>query len=138
MQSIMISTQKKVGLDQFLQDRDFLVKQLGEGLYQVQREEELPVYLNIQDSQIYFEVDLGAVKTHASQDLFAQLLKLNTEILPVSLGIDDASETDPRLVLVESRETGDLSDEEVLSVFDSLAIAVEKTESLLSQYFGGQ
>lgn len=138
MQSILISKQHKSTLDQFLQDRDFLVEEIASGIYKVQREEELPVFVSIEGGQLFFEVDLGAVQDHASQDLFTQLLKLNTEILPVSVAIDDASSEDERLVLVESREIGDLSDVEVLSVFDSLAIAVDKTEVLLSQYFKGQ
>lgn len=138
MQSILISKQHKSTLDQFLQDRDFLVEEIASGIYKVQREEELPVFVSIEGGQLFFEVDLGAVQDHASQDLFTQLLKLNTEILPVSVAIDDASAEDERLVLVESREIGDLSDVEVLSVFDSLAIAVDKTEVLLSQYFKGQ
>jgi len=59
---------------------------------------------------------------------------LNTEILPVSIGIDTTDESDPRLVLVESRECVNMDRSELLSVFDALEIAVDKIEGLLSEF----
>jgi hypothetical protein len=70
----------------------------------------------------------------ASADLYVKLLELNTQVLPVSFGIDNTQEEDPRLVLVESREFSDLNDDEFLSVFDALELAVDKAENLLSNY----
>jgi hypothetical protein len=58
---------------------------------------------------------------------------MNTEVLPVSFGINNANPKDPRLVIVESRSTHDLSDQELLSVFDSLEIAVDKAEAILAK-----
>ncbi|MEY3897008.1 MAG: hypothetical protein RLZZ214_2529, partial [Verrucomicrobiota bacterium] len=60
---------------------------------------------------------------------------LNTEILPVSAGLDTSHPEDRRLVLVESRETGDLSDQELLAVFDALELAVDRVTEILAPSF---
>ncbi len=131
MEEIPIRSTKKANLLEFLELREFLVQDLGEGIYKVTRDDELPVFLRIGDGNIFFEVDLGNIDAIASQDLYFQLLDLNTVILPVSLGIDSSNRDDPRLVLVERRETGDLCDEELLCVFDSLELAVDRAAEVL-------
>ncbi len=131
MEEIPIRSTKKANLLEFLELREFSVEDLGEGIYKVTRDDELPVFLRIGDGNIFFEVDLGNIDAIASQDLYFKLLDLNTEILPVSLGIDNSNRDDPRLVLVERRETSDLCDEELLCVFDSLELAVDRAEEVL-------
>jgi hypothetical protein len=131
MEQIPIRSTQKSSLLEFLELREFLVENLGDGIYKVTRDEELPVFLRIGDGNIFFEVDLGNIDAIASQDLYFQLLDLNTEILPVSLGIDNSNTDDPRLVLVERRETGDLCDEELLCVFDALELAVDRAAEVL-------
>jgi len=131
MEQIRIRSTKKANLLEFLELREFSVESLGDGVYKVSRAEELPVFLRIGDGNIFFEVDLGNIDAIASQDLYFQLLDLNTEILPVSLGIDNTNRDDPRLVLVERRETNDLCDEELLCVFDALELAVDRAAEIL-------
>lgn len=131
MEEILIRSTKKANLLEFLQFREFLVEDLGEGVYKVTRNEELPVFLRIGDGNIFFEVDLGNIDAIASKELYFKLLDLNTEILPVSLGIDNTNGDDPRLILVERRETSDLCDEELMCVFDSLELAVDRTAEIL-------
>jgi hypothetical protein len=131
MEEVPIRSTKKTDLLEFLQFREFSVDDLGDGIYKVSRDEELPVFLRIGDGSIFFEIDLGNIKEIASQDLYFKLLDLNTEILPVSLGIDNSNSSDPRLVLVERRETGDLCDEELMCVFDALELAVDRTAAIL-------
>ena len=84
--------------------------------------------------QIYFELDLGNIDAIVSQELLLALLVLNTEILPISVGLDTSNLEDRRLVLVESRETGELNDQELLAVFDALELAVDRVTELLSPY----
>jgi hypothetical protein len=131
MEQIPIRSTQKSSLLEFLELREFSIESLGDGVYKVTRDEELPVFLRIGDGNIFFEVDLGNIDAIASQDLYFQLLDLNTEILPVSLGIDNTNRDDPRLVLVERRETGDLCDEELLCVFDALELAVDRAAEVL-------
>ena len=133
MERVTVAIKQKSSLTTFLRMNGFMVEELGNDIFRVQRENELPVFLKITDEQIYFEVDLGNISTIADEKLYFQLLDLNTEVLPVSFGINNSNEADPRLVLVESRETGDLCDNEILCVFDALELAVDKAEALLSQ-----
>lgn len=133
MSKVLIATRRSEELTPFLELNGFEVQTIGDNIYKVTRENELPVYLSVSDNNIYFEVDLGNVEAIAGKDLYFSLLDLNTEVLPVSFGINNSNPDDPRLVLVESRETGDLSDQELLAVFDAMELATDKAEALLSQ-----
>ena len=133
MSTPKIKLQREEDLSRFLQSHNFNVDDLGENVLRVQREDELPVFLKIDDKQIYFEVDLGKVEEVASLEFYATLLDLNTEVLPVSFGLDTSNPEDVRLVLVESRETGDLCDDEILAVFDALELAVDRVQPVITQ-----
>jgi hypothetical protein len=128
----MIKLQREEELPRFLEAQGFTVEPLANDVFRVQREEELPVFLKLDADQVFYEVDLGNIDAVISQELLTSLLVLNTEILPVSVGIDTSNPGDNRLVLVESRETGDLSDQEFLSVFDALELAVDRVSEILS------
>lgn len=132
MKPILIKLQRDEELARFLEANGFTVEALSNDVYRVDREDELPVFLKVDDKQIYFEVDLGNIDAIITQDLLVSLLELNTEILPVSAGFDTSNLADRRLVLVESRETGDLNDQELLAVFDALELAVDRVTELLS------
>ena len=134
LEAINIKNNQSMPLDVFLAANDFEVSKLSESVYQVKRFEELPVFLQIDGVSIYFEVDLGNISAYASQDLYFKCLDLNTEILPVSIGINATNADDPRLVLVESRETKNLDENELLSVFNALELATDKVENLLADH----
>lgn len=129
----LIKLQREEELPRFLQLNGFQVEDLGSNVFSATRGEELPVFLKLDDRQIYFEVDLGKADEVASLEFYAKLLDLNTEVLPVSFGIDTSNPDDHRLVLVESRETGDLCDQELLAVFDALELAVDRVTPLLHE-----
>jgi hypothetical protein len=131
----MIKLHRDEELSRFLESNGFAVDALANDVFRVQREDELPVFLKVDDQQIYFEVDLGNIDAIISQELLLSLLALNTEILPVSAGLDTSHPDDRRLVLVESRETGDLSDHELLAVFDALELAVDRVTEILTPSF---
>jgi hypothetical protein len=132
MKNILIKLQRDEELARFLDSNGFAVEELENNVLRVQRDDELPVFLNVDDKQIYFEVDLGNIDSIVTQELLLSLLALNTEILPVSAGLDTSNPEDRRLVLVESRETSDLSDQELLAVFDALELAVDRVTEILS------
>lgn len=132
MKKVLIKLQREEDLPRFLESHGFTVEDLTNDVFRVQREDELPVFLKMDERQIFFEVDLGNIDSILTQDLLLSLLALNTEILPVSAGIDLSNPDDRHLVLVESRETGDLSDGELLAVFDALELAVDRVTELLS------
>lgn len=132
MNEIIVKIETQEEFSRFLMLNGFDVEDLGNSVYKVVRDEELPVFLKIDDKTIYFEVDLGNVHAFGPASLHFKMLDLNTEILPVSFGINNANPEDPRLVLVESRESQSLNDHEILSVFDALELAVDKAEALFS------
>lgn len=132
MNTIQIKIEKEEEFSRFLLLNGFEVEELGNNIYRVTRADELPVFLKVGEEAIYFEVDLGNLHAFGDASLHFKLLDLNTEILPVSFGINNTNPEDPRLVLVESRETGSLNDHEILSVFDALELAVDRAEELLA------
>lgn len=134
MSNILIATRRTEKIVPFLELNGFSVDDVGDSIYKVQREDELPVFVSVSENNMYFEVDLGNVSSLANKDFYFKLLDLNTEVLPVSFGINNTNPDDPRLVLVESRETGDLSDQELLAVFDAMELATDKAEQVLSEY----
>lgn len=134
MSNVTIATRRESELISFLRLNDFGVEEIGDNILRVSHLEELPVFISVNGNNMYFELDLGNISGFANKDLYFKLLDLNTEILPVSFAINNSNPDDPRLVLVESRETGDLSDQELLAVFDALQLAVDKAEVLLAEY----
>jgi hypothetical protein len=130
MNEVIVKIETQEEFSRFLMLNGFDVEELGNSVYKVTRAEELPVFLKIDEKSIYFEVDLGNVHEFGPASLHFTLLDMNTEILPVSFGINNTNPEDPRLVLVESRETGSLNDHEILGVFDALELATDKAEAL--------
>lgn len=134
MSNLTIASRRETDFVSFLELNDYSVENINENIYRVSRAGEIAVYVSVNDGNMYFELDLGNVSAFADKELYFKLLDLNTEILPVSFAINNSHPDDPRLVLVESRETGDLSDQELLAVFDALELAVDKAEALLNEY----
>ena len=134
MSKVLIATRRTEELVPFLELNGFSVEQIGDKICKVTRENELPVFISVYDNNMYFEVDLGNISAFATKDLYFKLLDMNTEILPVSFGVNNSNPDDPHLVLVESRITVDLSDQELLAVFDALELATDKAEAVLAEY----
>jgi hypothetical protein len=132
MNEIIIHTDNQEDLIHFLLNNNFEIEDLGEDILCVNREDELPVFLKVDQDTLYFEVDLGNLNEFEVENLQFKLLDLNTEILPVSFGINNTNPEDPRLVLLESRQTRNINDHELLGVFDALELAVDRAESLVS------
>ncbi len=130
--SINVQIRKEEELSRFLEIHNFQVDDLDNGVYRVVRETELPVFIKVSEVAVYFELDLGNITELAGEELYFKLLDLNTEILPVSFGINNSNPDDPRLVLVETREPCHLSDNQLLSVFDAIELAADKAEKLLT------
>ena len=136
MNNVLVATRRSEELVPFLELNGFAVESVSDTIHKVTRDGELPVFVSAEEKNMYFEVDLGNISEFANQELYFKLLDMNTEVLPVSFAINNSNPQDPRLVLVESRETMDLSDQELLAVFDALELAVDRAESLLSEYLG--
>jgi hypothetical protein len=131
MSDIIVKTNTKEDLVTFLQLNGFQIEDLGQGVSLATREGELPVFLKAEAGTLFFEVDLGNLDDLGGNEKLFELLDLNTEILPVSFGINSTNPEDPRLVLLESRQTANLDDNELLGVFDALELATDRAEQLL-------
>ncbi len=118
----------------FLEEREFDVEGVTESVIKIIRFDELPIFIHGKSENLYFEVDLGSVKELSSEKLYFELLNLNTEILPVSVGIDTTNADDPRLVLVESREVSNLDENEFMSVISALELATDKVANILAEH----
>jgi len=134
MEQIIVTSSMKEDLVSFLEFNEFSVTALGNNVHRVERDGELPVFININGGHIYFEIDLGNISAFACEKLYHDLLDINTEILPVAFGLNRTNPDDPRLVLVESRESENLDSNEILRVFTSLELAVDRAETLLADY----
>ena len=131
MNEIIIHTDNQEELTHFLLNNNFEIEDLGEDIILVSREDELPVFLKVDQDTLFFEVDLGNLNDFEVENLQFKLLDLNTEILPVSFGVNNTNPDDPRLVLLESRQTRNINDHELLGVFDALELAVDRAEYLI-------
>ena len=139
--NIQIKTNQTESIEDFLQSNGFFCEKVLEKTFKVCREEvsDFPVFIHKNGSVLHFEVEIGNVNQIANEkrnNLYLELLKLNIEILPVSLGIDyNKDENEFKIVLLESREILNLDDNEIISVFEALEIATVKVLSLLSKTY---
>ncbi|BBM89932.1 hypothetical protein COTS27_01649 [Spirochaetota bacterium] len=132
IEAVSIKTHQRVSLINFLESHDYIVTHIKGSVYRISREQ-LEVFLNIDEHNLFFEVEVGSVNSLKSENFYKNLLDLNTEILPVSLALDTVSTKEPRLIIVESRERKNLDENEVLSVLEAMEIAITKVEILVSQ-----
>lgn len=132
--SLKVYKRSELSFREFLEENDYDVEQATDKVMKVERPEEIAVLIHQDNGHLYFEVDLGSIEGLTQQELLLALLDLNTEILPVSVGVDTTSHTDPRLVLVESREADNLDENELLSVLSALEIATDKVAKVLADY----
>ena len=134
-EAVKVAIRRSQTFDEFLTLNGFAVEDLGGGNFAVTREGELPVMVNVTEGVLRFQVDLCPTSAIDSKDTYFKLLDLNTEVLPVSFGIDSTDSDNPRLVITESRLVSDLNDEELLGVFDTLELATDRAEELLTDVF---
>lgn len=134
MNEPIVHTTRTDNLIDFLQLHGMEVEPVESTIYRVVRDGELPVFLNLGEECITFEVDLGCISEIKNEALLFELLDANTEIQPVSFAVDSTNPEDLRLLLTESRILGDLNDREILSVFDALELAADKAEKILASH----
>ncbi|NOR44968.1 MAG: hypothetical protein GQ534_05220 [Candidatus Delongbacteria bacterium] len=134
MKKIEVRSIDQTDLIDFLENRDYIVDEVSENILSANKSGEMTVYISLVDDVMYFYVDLGNITDIADKDLYFKILDLNTEILPVSIGIDTTNEKNNRLVIVESREIDNLDDNELLYIFNAMEIATDKVAMLLAEY----
>ena len=131
--SILVRSTDHCPMGDFLQSHDYVITEIKEGIYKVSRDF-IEVFLSVDERNIFFQLEVGDLGQYEDLAIYRDLLDLNTEILPVSLGIDTTSSASPRLLILESRETENIDENEILSVFESMEIALFKVEKILAKY----
>ncbi len=122
-------------LKECLIEYNYEVKELSPTILWVKKDSG-PIFIEIGETQLYFQKDFGSLNKIGSEDLWFKLLDLNTNIVPVAVGIDTTG-GDPRLVLIDSIEAGTLDLQELLGLLDSLEYAEEQVEILLNDALKG-
>ena len=103
----------------------------------IQDEDGLNIFAVVDDTQIEFMVDLCSVNdldTSKLEEIYANILDQNTEILPSCFGVDSSDLDDNHVVLVDSLATENLDANELLLALDSLAVNVVTAHELLLPY----
>ena len=137
MEEIKVRTVIETGLGEFLQSHNYGFHEVSADVSVIKRGE-LEIFLKKDSGTLYFECDLGDLTENKKPELLEDLLDLNTEILPVSVGIDKTSSKEARLVLVESREQENLDENEILNVIQTMEVALAKVEVVLGKHIIGQ
>lgn len=131
---IKVKETRHLSFSDFLDSKGYRIQVVSHEILKVSNDGDIDVYVHCDDKTLFFELEVGEVVDIESKELYAKLLQLNTEILPVSIGLDNSAEGAERVVLIESREVANLDDNELLSVFEAMEIAAVKVEMALSAF----
>lgn len=125
-----------VDITVFLDDQGYSIATEDDILI-IQDEDGLNMFAVVDETQIEFMVDLCSVNdldTSKLEEIYANILDQNTEILPTCFGIDSSDPDDNHIVLVDSLATENLDANELLLALDSLAVNVVTAHELLLPY----
>lgn len=132
--SITIRSVTATPLKELLQQHNYGCVAVTENVFRITKQD-FEVYIHQGEHSLYFEASVGEANAIKSLELYEDLLDLNTEVLPVSIGLDKSDPKNPRLVVVESREIANLDEDELLSVLQAVEITLAKVEVLLNKHF---
>ncbi|WGK68785.1 hypothetical protein P0082_09890 [Candidatus Haliotispira prima] len=133
---VTVRSSTRQGLSEFLEDQDYLVESLSPHILAVKSVGGPTVYIAQQHHEegigrLYFELSLGLLgNLEQNAPVLFKLLDLNSEITPVSVAVN-SEDGQPRLCLVESLESGNLDNNEVLSVLEAMGLACLRVQQLL-------
>ena len=137
---LRINIKQQVDWIEFLENLEYEVKEVSSKVgeeksqvYCISKVDEVDIFIYLDEKNIFFEIDLGDVTHLDNKDFYYQLLDLNTQILPVSLGLDTNSVEANRLILIESREIENFDSNEFLTVLESLQLASLKVQVILEE-----
>ena len=136
MKEIYVRRMEKINIIQCLLENDYIVKE-EDGIYLVELKDKnnSKVVMIVEDETLFVQLDLVSTKVLKEDiSLYKKLLDLNTEILPVSLAIDSTNPEDARIVINESLAIKSLDDNELLKVFETMELNLEKIFNILLQY----
>ncbi len=130
---VLVRQVSEINLQNFLESHDYLVHEVKPNIYKISRDQ-IDVFLIVEEKNIFFELEVGDLAEIEGLEIYQEILNLNTEVLPVSFGLDTKTNNSKRLLILESRERENLDENEILSVFESIEIALFKIQKLLTKY----
>jgi hypothetical protein len=93
--------------------------------------------LALTEDSIHFQAEAGQVPTALARHIYRELLALNTQILPLSIGLDRGSRDTHRLLILESRDRSILGREELGVVLRAYQSAVDAAKALIADLLAG-
>ncbi len=132
LKDITIKKSQHIDLTAVIEQYGYTLENLSHNVLALHSENAV-IFLELSEDRLYFQKDLGSLKNVSNEKLWFDLLDLNTEIVPVSVGIDTEN-NHSRLVLVESMVASTADVEEIFNVLDSLEYAEDKTTALLKKH----
>lgn len=135
-----VTIKVKRTISDLLYSYGYLVTRKSENLLLVNlKEYETPLILVEAEGELYFQLDIIEL-AHLINDinLYKLLLKLNMELTPLALGIDDSRPEGEILVLVESLAIDNIYENEVISIIENIESSILNIASLLRNYLNKQ
>lgn len=89
-----------------------------------------------ENKRLYFQLDvLHLDEIYEDVNLYRELLKLNYEIVPLSIAIDSSEAEDSILIITATLETENLDENELINVVNEFESAIEKIIVTLKNYY---
>lgn len=135
-----METQVKINVKQsiteLLYSYGYIVKRQSDSLMLVTlKDYETPLILVEDENELYFQLDIIEM-SHLVEDvsLYKMLLRLNTELAPLALAIDDSRDEDEVLVLIESLDRENIDDKELIGIVEHLEASIIRVAIMLKNY----
>lgn len=135
-----METQVKINVKQsiteLLYSYGYIVNRQSDSLMLVTlKDYETPLILVEDENELYFQLDIVEM-SHLVEDisLYKMLLRLNTELAPLALAIDDSRDEDEVLVLIESLDRENIDDRELIGIIEHLESSIIRVAIMLKNY----
>lgn len=131
-----VSIKVKRSISDLLYSHGYIVNRKSDNLLLVNlKEYETPLILVEAEEELYFQLDIIELAYLINDiKLYKLLLKLNIDLTPLSLAIDDSREGGEILVLVESLAIDNIYENEVISIIENIESSILEIASFLKTY----
>ncbi|MBI1292687.1 AAA domain-containing protein [bacterium] len=118
-------------LHAWLSEEGWGIGELGGGRLELYDNSDTRLVISMMPEALYFQSEAGQVPPAVARHIYRELLALNTQILPLSIGLDRGSAEMHRLLVLESRDRSIMSREELSTILRAFHSAVQATRSLV-------
>lgn len=135
-----VSIRAKRTLSDVLYSYGYIVNHEREGVLIVTlKEYETPLIIVEEEDQLYFQLDIIGVDVLVEDTgLYKVLLKLNADLTPLSLAIDDSREEGEVLILTEALARENIDENELESVMEAFETSIIDIAVVVKDYLKNQ